>query len=286
MWDLLTEKYSLYSLFKPHWLIILSLLSFFYFKYIVKPITYQVTKNQKRFFIIAVFFIYLVLGSPINVIGKDFLFSAFVFKLASLFFIIIPLLMLSIPKNFYRKHLWHYKTRLLINVAGHPWLTLFLFNGLLTLFLIPKIHLFFHNHIFLSIIFQTILFISACLMWWVIINPLPEMSKLNYILRASYIFFASIFLVPIGFYYIVVQKTHFSYYEKVAGQIIPNFTAVYDQQLAGAILKLTQLSSYVIALLFILIIWRQKEEEKINLNDKSIRYVRGVVVHTDDDPHK
>src|SRR5699024_11291840 len=98
-------------------------------------------------------------------------------------------------------------------------------------------------------------------MWCVIINPLPEMSKLTYILRAAYIFFASALLIQIGFFYIVIQKTFFPTYQAVITDIIPGFTAIYDQQLAGATLKVCQLASYIDALLFILIICRNKEEK-------------------------
>src|SRR5699024_3564226 len=76
------------------------------------------------------------------------------------------------------------------------------------------------------------------------------------------------------------QKTLFPTYQAVITDIIPGFTAIYDQQLAGATLKVFQLASYIVALLFILIIWRQKEEEDDDSeNKKNIRYARVVVVH-------
>src|SRR5699024_161887 len=111
-----------------------------------------------------------------------------------------------------------------------------------------------------------------------------------YILRAAYIFFASALLIPIGVFYIVIQKTLFTTYQAVITAIITALTATYDQQLAGAPLKVFHVASYIVALLFILIMWRQKEEEDDDSeNKKNIRYARGVVVHLpnkDDRPKK
>ncbi len=289
MWELLINNYSLYTLFKPHWIVIAVLITYFYYKKIVNSPAFHVTSKQKQYFFSGIVAFLLVTSTPINVIGIDYLFSAYVLQLSVQFFVAIPLLMLSIPRQFFRQNIWDYRIRFIIHVAGHPWLTLFMFNGLLSIFLIPGVHKFFHEHLILMAIAHFILFIHAIFMWWVIINPLPEMTRLTYILRAAYIFFASAFLIPIGFFYIVVQKVQFPVYEAVMTDLLPRFTPIYDQQLAGATLKLFQLGSYIVALLFILIIWRQKEEEKGDIdNTKHIRYTRGVVVHLpdNDDPTK
>src|SRR5699024_2951847 len=176
---------------------------------------YHVTSTQKKYFYTALIAFLLVSSTPVDIIGEHYLFSAFVFQSAVRYFVVIPLLMLSVPRSFFRKNIWDYRIKFVVNIAGHPWLTLFMFNVLLSIFL----------------------FINAIFMWWVIINPLPEMSRLTYILRAAYIFFASALLIPIGFFYIVIQKTLFPTYQAVITDIIPGFTAIYDQQLAGATLK-------------------------------------------------
>src|SRR5699024_9017975 len=122
------------------------------------------------------------------------------------------------------------------------------------------------------------------------INPLPEMSRLNHILRSAYIFFASALLIPISFYYIVIQKSLYLVYQSAMFEFIRCFTPIHDQLLAISSLNIFKITSYIVALLFILIIWRQKEEEDDDSeNKKNIRYARGVVVHLpnkDDRPKK
>lgn len=289
MWKLLIDNYSLYALFKPHWIVIAILITYLYYKKIVHFPAYHVTSTQKKYFFTAIIAFLLVSSTPFDVIGNDYLFSAYVLQLAVQFFVVIPLLILSIPKDYYRRNIWDYRIKFVLNIAGHPWLTLFLFSGLLSIFLLPSVHSFFQDHIVLMILARIILFIDGVFMWWIIINPLPEMTQLSHILRAAYIFFASVLLIPIGFFYIVIQKAQLPMYAAVAGEILPGFTAIYDQQLAGASLKLFQLGSYAIALLFILIKWRKQEEDNgDDENLKNIRYARGVVIHLPDkdDPPK
>src|SRR5699024_3984824 len=226
MWELLTNNYSLYALFKPLWLIIALIVIYFYFKKIVNLQVYQVTAINMKYFFSAIIAFLLVSSTPIDVIGHDYLFSSFVFQLVVQYFVVIPLLMLSVPRSFFRKNIWDYRIKLVVNIAGHPWLTLFMFNGLLSIFLIPSVHSYLIAHPVLLALSQIVLFINAIFMWWVIINPLPEMSRLTYILRAAYIFFASALLIPIGFFYIVIQKTLFPTYQAVITDIIPGFTAI------------------------------------------------------------
>jgi len=119
-------------------------------------------------------------------------------------------------------------------------------------------------------------------MWWVIIHPVPEMQGLNYLMRALYIFLASLALFPIGFFYVIIQSAHFPFYFPVEGELIAALTAVYDQQVGGGILKVMQLASYSFALLFIFFKWGKEEEAKEGkVEEENIRYARGVVIHLD-----
>src|SRR5690606_32971271 len=124
-------------------------------------------------------------------------------------------------------------------------------------------------------------------MWWVIIHPVPEIKGFNYLMRAAYIFLASVALFPIGFFYVIIQEAHFPAYIHVAKDIIPALTPIYDQQLAGGILKVIQLATYCIALLFILLKWgKQEQAREGQVDEEHIKYVRGVVIHLDKNRNK
>jgi len=220
----------------------------------------------------------------LDLIATHYLFSAHVLQLSLIYFVAIPLLILSFPVNFLRKYIWNHRTKFVLKILAHPWLTLITFNGLLSIYLIPAIFNFIHMNMALSFIAQCILIINAILMWWVIIHPVPEIKGLNYLLRAFYIFLASLALFPIGFFYVIMQNAYLPIYIPVETALIPALTSVYDQQLAGGILKIIQLASYSFALLILFFQWGNKEKKKEGLvEEKNIRYIRGVVIHLDQD---
>lgn len=287
MFDYLLENHSLYALFKPHWIILFCIIIFFYIKNVIKSPLYDVTNNQVLYFFTAIITLVFIKATPLDVVGTHYLFSVHTLQMSFAYFIAIPLLILSVPTDILRQYVWHYQTKFFVNLLSHPWLSLATFNGLLSIYFIPAVFKLVQANLFISIIVQIILFISAIFMWFVIINPLPEVKGLSFILRAFYIFLASVILLPIGFFYVVVQSAHFPMYIDVAGELITGFTAVYDQQAAGGILKITQLASYSYALLIIAIKWGRLEEEREGqVDEENIRYVRGVVIHLDENNKK
>lgn len=282
MFDFLLENHSLYSLFKLHWIILLFIISYYYMKKVVQSPIYPVTSNQKIYFFSAIILLLIIKGTPLDVIATHYLFSVHTLQMALTYFVVIPLLILSFPTNFLRQYIWNHRIKFALNILAHPWLTLIAFNGLLTIYFIPAVFNFVHLNIVGIFVVQVVLFFSAVFMWWVIIHPVPEIKGLNYLLRALYIFLASVALFPIGFFYVIVQEPFFPMYIPVAGAIIPVLTSVYDQQAAGGILKIIQLASYCFALLVILFKWGKQEEAKEGqVDEENIRYVRGVVIHLD-----
>lgn len=275
-------NFTWYELWGPFYFLISLLLCYWYFRKVVP--FYQLKNNQVKFFICAIILLYIVKGSPVGTIAKHYLFSAHVLQLSVIFFIIIPLFILSLPTNFLRKYFWHHRTRLFVGVFAHPWLNAILFNGLLTVYFIPSVFNTIKGNIYFMSVSQVVLIGLAFLMWWVIISPIPEVTHIPYLTRIVYIFFASLLLMPIGVFFLIIQKAHYPFYDAVSGEFLPMMTAVYDQQLAGGILKITQLASYIFALLKIVLIWGIEEEEKEGqVEDENIRVVQGVVIHLHED---
>ena len=209
MLDLLLQQHSWYALFKLHWLLACIFVAVLYIKYILRSPLYTPAKSQIVYFYAAVSFFALLKATPLDVIGKYYLFSAHTLQIFLIYFLVVPLLLLSLPRNFLRQYLWHHNTKLLMKILAHPWLSLVTFNGLITIYYIPSVFSLVHDHLILSVIMHTLLFANAFFMWWVIIRPVPEIKGLNYLMRALYIFLASAILMPTGFFYIIVQHAHF-----------------------------------------------------------------------------
>jgi len=271
--------YAWYELFGPVWFVGLALLSYLYMKKIVLSHRYQTTQYHVRYFFSAVIMLYILKGTPFAVIADDYVFSAHVLQLSAMFFVIAPLLILSLPKDLLNQYFWNHRLKMTMKVLGHPWLTALSFNGLVTVYFIPRVFNLLQEYTLLLSAAQVILMVNAFLLWWVIISPVPKVSNLSYLTRVGYIFFTAALLMPIGIFLLVIQQAHYPVYETVAGEFFPGLTAVYDQQLAGGILKVIQLASYIFALLKIVIAWGKKEEEKEGeVGDKNIRVVQGIPI--------
>ncbi|WP_340084929.1 cytochrome c oxidase assembly protein [Siminovitchia sp. FSL H7-0308] len=273
--------YSWLELWSPVTFVAVVLLSFLYYKKVASSSRYVVTKRQVTYFFIAAFIFYIVKGSPVKVIADTFLFSAHVFEIMALLFIVLPLLILSMPAEWARKYFWNHRLKFAIKLFGHPWMAALLFNGALTVYFVPRFFNIVHESLLLSIISQLFLMFMGFLMWWTIIMPLPEISKFSYFTRVAYIFLNAVLLMPIGIYLlIIIHQVHYPIYEATATQFIPSITAVYDQQLGGGLLKAIQLASYGIALFYLVKNWSRKEDEQEGqVDDENIRVVQGVVIH-------
>ena len=273
--------YSWLELWSPVTFAAVVLLSIIYYKRMVVSSRYVVTKRQITYLYIAAAFLYIVKGSPLKVIADKFLFSAHVFEIMALLFIVLPLFILSMPAEWARKYFWNHRLKLAIKIFGHPWMAALLFNGALTAYFVPRFFNIIHESLLLTTISQLFLVFTGFLMWWTIIMPLPEINQFSYFTRVAYIFLNAILLMPIGiFLLIVISQVHYPVYEATATRFIPSMTAVYDQQLGGGLLKAIQLVSYVIALFYLVKNWSRKEDEKEGqVEDENIRVVQGVVIH-------
>lgn len=97
-------------------------------------------------------------------------------------------------------------------------------------------------------------------------------------MRLGYIFFVAMLLMSIGIF--VTMHAHYPVYASAAGEFVPALTAICDQQLAGGVLKIIQLTSYTIALFKIVMLWGKKEEEKVGEGalDENLRIIQGIPV--------
>ncbi|VEF47374.1 cytochrome c oxidase assembly factor ctaG [Bacillus freudenreichii] len=275
------SNYAWYEMWSPITFLMIALASFIYAKNIIHDSNYKVTGKQMAYFYVAATSLYIVKGSPLKIAADHFSFSAHVLELMTVLFIVLPLFILSLPSQWARQYFWNHRLKFTLKLLGHPWMAALLFNGALTAYFVPEIFNIIQQSAALSFISQIFLLITGFLMWWTIIMPLPEISKFSYFTRVAYIFLNAVLLMPIGIFLLIgISTAHYPIYAEVAGQLLPSITAVYDQQLGGGILKAVQLTSYGIALFYLIVNWSKKEDElEGKIDDENIRIVRGVVIH-------
>lgn len=276
------QGFSLFEIWGPVWLVLAIWLCYLYNKHIINSPEYEVGSSQVKYFYTGVILLYLLHGSPFSIIADHYLFSALMLQMSLTYFVIVPLLIIGLPFKWFKKYAWNHKLRLSIKVAGHPWLTLIIFSALFSVYFIPSVFNVIHASMVLSLIVKVFMFIYAFFMWWAIINPVRRLNDLAPLVRIGYIFFASLALMPIGFFFLLVLTAHYPAYQATAGDLFPVMTAVYDQQLAGGLLKLIQLSSFIYAMYKIVQAWVWREEDEGHAYDKNFRVVQGVVIRVDE----
>lgn len=279
----LFTNHAWYELVGPVSLIVAVMLCYWYTNTIIKSSHYNATSTQKTYFFTAVSLFYLVEGTPFAVIADHYLFSALSLQISVMSFVVMPLFILSLPKQYLSVFFWHHKrSKIAKQLFAHPWPLAIAFNGLVTIFFIPSFFNIIHDIMFLQFFCEVLLITLAFLTWWIIIQPSKEISDHSYFMRAAYVFFTALFLMPIGIFLLVVQDPHYTSYTLVSGELIPVLTAVYDQQLAGGLLKFLQLTSYSIALYYVLKMWGLREEENEGKVDEDTRVVQGIVIKLND----
>ncbi|HLR60939.1 MAG TPA: cytochrome c oxidase assembly protein [Lentibacillus sp.] len=275
----LLADYAWYELVSPVTLVTAVLLCYWYGKTIIRSPHYNVTSKHKTYFFSAVILFYLVEGSPFALAADDYLVSALVFQLSTMAFIVAPLFILSFPKAYLKIFFWrHKRSKIAKFLFAHPWPLAVVFNGLVTVFLIPSVFNAVTGNALLQFLYEVLLVTFALLTWWIIIQPSREISDHSYFMRVAYVFFTALFLMPIGIFLLVIQDPMYTSYTAVSGELLPALTAVYDQQLAGGVLKFLQLSSYSVALFYLLKMWGLQEEENEGKVDDDTRVVQGVVI--------
>ncbi|WP_218144044.1 cytochrome c oxidase assembly protein [Lentibacillus persicus] len=280
---MLLSNYAWYELLGPLTLAAAVMLSFWYVRTIIKSPHYHTTKTQTSYFFTAVALFYLAQGSPFDIIAEDYLVSALILQLSIMAFIVVPFFILSLPKAYLNIFFWrHKRARVAAFMFKHPWPLAIIFNGLITVYLIPSVFNVVSGNVLLQFIYEVAIVLFAFLTWWVIIQPSDEVAEHSYFMRVAYVFFTTLFLMPIGIFLLVLQDPVYTTYTGVAGELIPALTAVYDQQAAGGLLKFVQITCYSIALFHLLKKWGLQEEENEGKVDEDTRVVQGVVIKLND----
>ncbi|WP_310831226.1 cytochrome c oxidase assembly factor CtaG [Paenibacillus pedocola] len=150
--------------------------------------------RQRVLFMGGLLALYLAQGGPVSLLGH-ILFSFHMVSMALSYLIAVPLMMLGIPDWCWRALLKANPLRRLSFLA-HPVVAALLFNGLFSLYHLPVIHDYVMLHFAVHRLYYGVLFLTAALMWWTLINPLPERRKIGSLGQIGFIFLNMVLLTP------------------------------------------------------------------------------------------
>lgn len=242
-------------------------------------------KTEVTYFLLSMVILYIIKGSPVDLLGH-ILFSVHMTQMAVLLLIVAPFLIKGIPP-----WMWHKLFTIKIidsffRLFSKPIIALLVFSLLFSFYHYPmvldNIKLSFISHS----VFSITIFISAICLWWPVLNTLENHPKIHGLQKIGYVILSAILITPactlIIFADVPVYETYYSgeAWLKAMALCVPagtlsglaglgvsgpemftNMDIVYDQQLGGILMKVTQELIYVLVIGKVFFTWSREEKE-------------------------
>jgi putative membrane protein len=195
-----------------------------------------VSRRKAGSYGLGVFLLWIGADWPVHDISEGYLLSVHMVQHMIFTFIAPPLLLAGVPQWLLRKLL---KPRLLsgaVRVFAKPLVALVVFNGVIAITHWPALVDASLRNPLVHFSVHTLLVVTATLMWWPVIGPLPETPRLSEPAKMLYLFGQSILpTVPASFLTFASGPVYNFYAEAPRTWGI---SVVGDQQVAGLIMKI------------------------------------------------
>lgn len=247
------------------------------------PGSEPVSVKQQVLYILGVLVIYIGKGSPIFLLGH-ILFSVHMVEMTFVYLLAPPLIIMGIPRWAYENMLKPKVIRKIFNLFTLPIVTLLLFNAMFTFYHFSFIFDYVYTREELHAVVSVFLFLAAFLMWWPILNPLPDDNKLSDLKKIGYIIVNGILLTPACAYIFLAEDVLYSAFSdpkiwavvmgfclptnttldmnKLVAEFFNVFPPLQDQKFAGVLMKVLQEVIYVGFLIVVFSRWVRKEKKK------------------------
>src|SRR5690625_4740732 len=199
MW-LEIQIFGFRALWSPYFFTFLLCLAIIYFLF-TGPLRYRFgtvstpTGRQQLFFYSGIVLLYIVKGSPVDLMSHIMM-SAHMIQMAILYFVIPICFIRGLPTWMIEKCIWLPIIKSIFTFFTHPLIALALFNSLFAMYHLPQVFDFSKSHLVVHVGLTILLFILAIFMWWPIVTPLKAHDKLNPLIKMVYLL-GSILIISI-----------------------------------------------------------------------------------------
>lgn len=201
---------------------------------------------------------FVSLNGPIHELSDYFLFSAHMVQHLMLTLIMPPLLLLGTPVWLLRAAIQKPGVTAIARAVTSPLVAFGLYNVVFAGWHIPQFYnaaLENHN---LHIV-QHLMFIGAAmLVWWPVVEPLPELERMTSPVRMLYLFALGIPMSVVSALITLSESVLYAWYE--AAPRVFSLTALDDQQMGGLIMWVPGMMVYWIAISILFYRWSRREE--------------------------
>jgi putative membrane protein len=218
------------------------------------------TQSQKLFYLSGVVMLWIGADWPLHDLSENFLFSAHMVQHTLFSLVAPPLLLLGMPSWMLRTLLSFLKLERAARVLTKPLIALLLFNFVIVVTHMPAVVDAAVGSGLVHFLVHMVLFLSSVLMWWPVVDPLPETKRLSEPAKMLYLFLQSIVpTVPASF----LTFSDGVLYESYAGfPRLWGLDVITDQRIAGLVMKIGGGLLLWLAIAIIFFRWNANEERE------------------------
>jgi putative membrane protein len=219
-----------------------------------------VSQRHIVYFTLGVLVLFLGAGTPIHDISEQYLFSVHMFQHTIFTLVAPPLMLLGIAEPILQPIVENSAVLRGLRSVTQPLVAFVIFNLITLVTHLPfAVDFSLRNHPFHFVI-HVILVLAALLMWWPVLSPLKEIPRLSPPFQMGFLFIQSLVPTVLTAFIIFAGSSIYAFYRDAPR--IWGTTAVSDQQIAGAVMKLIGGLILWVAIGIIFFHWYGQEEEK------------------------
>jgi len=202
----------------------------------VSPGQAVATRRQVVCFALGVAALWLHADYPIHDIGESYLFSVHMIQHIGFTLVAAPLLLLGLPVWLVRRLVQPRAVRLVVSKLARPLPAAAVYNLVVVLTHWPVVMQAALNSHPVHLLTHTVIFTAALLMWFPVLNRVPELPTMSYPARMVYLFLQSVIPTVPASFLTFGSRVMYPFYAGAPRAL--SFSALDDQQLGGALMKI------------------------------------------------
>lgn len=239
-------------------------------------------KREAIYFVCAMILLYIIKGSPIDLMAH-IMFTYHMVQMAFLLLLIPVFLIKGIPWWLWKVIVEAPVVKQIFKIFTKPVVAIFMFAGMFSIYHLPAVLDFIKLDETLHGSYTFLLFISAFFMYWPLLNTVPGQHEMKGLFKVGYILANAVMITPACALIIFAPDPMYATYsageawlkamelcvpaETLAGlslsgpELFTDMTTIEDQQLGGVLMKIIQEIIFAVILFQVFLKWYKKEQK-------------------------
>ncbi len=213
---------------------------------------------QRGLFVAGLLVLYAGVGSPLDVLADHYLFSAHMLQHMLITMAAAPLLLAGTPAGLIRPWVRPPWIAAGLRTMTRPVVALLVFNAVFSGSHAPAIYDLTLRSAPVHFMEHAVFLVTALLMWWPILSPLPEFPRLSPPGQLLYLFVDGIAMTPV--FALVTFSGRVLYAPYDHSPTVLGMSALQDQQLGGVLMKVAAAVAY--GAMFVVAFYRWAASER------------------------